>query len=77
MSPLHHVGEFLRELLLRVPLGLARGLFVATLLALLLWVWLLPSSQTRPPHRPPRPSENLKLWAGLALLIQIAIYCWL
>jgi len=74
MSPLHQVGGFLRELLSGVPLGMARLLFVLLLASLLAWVWTLPKSQIEPEGRRPRLSENLKLWASVALGIQILIY---
>jgi hypothetical protein len=74
MTPLHQLGEALRGLLLQVPLGAARGLFVLTLAVLLAWVLSLPRSQVTPPGGPGRAGENLKLWAALALLIQVAIY---
>jgi len=74
MTPLHHLGEFFRDLLLRVPLDGVRGLFVAALAGLLLWVLWLPREQTCPPAAPGRPLQNLKLWAALALLLQIVIY---
>lgn len=73
MTPLHHLGEFLRDLLLRVPLDGVRVLFVAVLAGLLLWVLWLPREQTCPAD-PGQPLQNLKLWAALALLLQIVIY---
>lgn len=73
MTPLHEFGEALRQLLLQVPLGAARALFILLLLALLIWVLTLPSAQTKPPGRA-RVSENLKLWAALSLLLQLLIY---
>lgn len=77
MTPLHYVGHWLRDAFSLVPLVVARGLFVALPLVLLVWVLLLPRSAVTPPGGANRWDENLKLWAGLALLIQIAIYLWL
>jgi hypothetical protein len=74
MTILHQIGDSLRNLLLAVPLAWARGLFVGSLLALFLWVMTLPRSETSPPRGATRWDENLKLWAGIALVIQIAIY---
>lgn len=77
MSPLHQIGEAIRELLLRVPLGAARGIFLLFLAGLLIWVLTLPRSQTTPPGSGKgavRLSENLKLWAGLSLVLQFLIY---
>ena len=74
MTPLHHIGEFFRNLLLHVPLGVARALFVAVPLTLLLWVLWLPRRQTTPGTPNSKPAENLKIWAALALGIQVLIY---
>ena len=74
MTPLHSLGDWLRGVLLQIPLSAARALFVVTLLALLVWVLMLPRSQTSPGDERPRLSENLKIWASIALLIQIVIY---
>ena len=74
MSPLHYLGNFLRELLGQIPLGVARALFVAALAALLLWVLSLPGHQVKPPGPSGPLSENLRIWAAVALLIQITIY---
>lgn len=76
MTPLHEIGDYLRELLLRVPMGVVRGLFVLFPAAVLAWVLFLPRSQTTPPKAETRLSENLKIWAAAALVIQILIY-WL
>lgn len=73
MTPLHQIGDFLREVLLRIPLGAARGLMLATLLLVLLWVLRLPREETADPAAGGN-RRNLKPWAVLALLVQIAIY---
>lgn len=74
MTPLHHFGEFVRNLLLQVPLSAVRVLFVGTLVALLVWVLTLPASETTPPGGATRWDENLKYGAALALILQIVIY---
>ena len=74
MTPLHQFGEALRQLLLQVPLGVARALFLLLLGGLLCWVLTLPRAQTSPSDDPPRLAENLKIWAALSLIVQIAIY---
>ncbi|HUG19896.1 MAG TPA: hypothetical protein VMM56_13010 [Planctomycetaceae bacterium] len=74
MTFLHRIGEFVREQMLAVPLPVVRGLFLATLLGLLIWVWSLPKSVTTPPGGAKRWDENLKFGATLALVIQIVIY---
>ena len=44
MTFLHAIGNFFRELFLKIPLEAVRGMFVLLLLALLVWVWSLPRS---------------------------------
>ena len=74
MTPLHHFGDAVRTAMTAIPLPAVRGLFLVTLLALLIWVLRLPA------RRPPRPGgakrwdENLKVAAAFALLMQLAIY---
>ncbi len=74
MTPLHHLGEFLRAILKTIPLTAIRVLFVASLVALLIWVVRLPKSATEPDGGAKRWDENLKIGAAAALLIQIVIY---
>lgn len=74
MTPLHHFGEALRNLLGTVPIAAARILFVLVLVVLLVWVLRLPASETSPEGGARRWDENLKFGAGLALGIQIIIY---
>lgn len=74
MTPLHQLGEMLRQVLLSVPLWAVRVLFVATLAGLLVWVIRLPRSMTTPPSGAKRWDENLKTGAIIALLIQMMIY---
>lgn len=74
MTPLHHIGNALREALLAVPLPAVRILFILVPLALLIWVLFLPASQVRPPGERRNVKNNLKIWAALALVIQIVLY---
>lgn len=74
MTPLHYFGEFLRQTLQTVPLLAVKILFVASLVALLVWVLRLPQSATTPPGGAKRWDENLKIGAAVALAIQILIY---
>jgi hypothetical protein len=60
-----------------IPLSVVRGLFVATLAILLVWVWRLPREATTPTAGPRRWDENLKVGATLALIVQIIIYTFL
>ena len=76
-TPLHALGDFLRELLAQIPLSAVRLLFVLVPAALLVWVLRLPRSETTRTGAETRWDENLKLWAGLALAIQIAIYAFI
>lgn len=74
MTVLHWLGDAIRSSLMAIPLPLVRGVFVLLLCAVLVWVLLLPRDEAVPPDRPPRFGENLKLWASLALLLQILLY---
>ncbi len=74
MTPLHQLGELLRECLQTIPLSAVRVLFVGTLIVLLIWVLRLPQSATTPVGGAKRWDENLKFGASLALLIQILVY---
>jgi hypothetical protein len=74
MSPLHYFGHAIREALQAIPMSAVRGLFVGTLVILLIWVLRLPRSMTTPPEGARRWDENLKFGAAAALLIQIVIY---
>ena len=74
MTPLHYFGDYLRELLLLIPLSGARVLFVGSLIALWIWILLLPKKETQPEAGARRWDENLKLGASLALGVQVIIY---
>lgn len=76
MTPLHHIGNAVRELMLQIPLEAVRAVFVGLPLAVLVWVLMLPKEETQPPESP-RWDANLKVWAAVALAFQIAIYSWL
>ena len=75
MNPLHDIGDALRWACGLIPLGVVRAAFVALPLALMVWVLRLPAAETVPPGHTGRWDENLKLWAWLALAIQVVIYC--
>ena len=74
MTILHTIGEFLRNVLLQVPLPVVRAMFVAIPSLLLIWVLCLPRSATTPSESTGRWGENLKVGAVLALGLQILIY---
>ena len=74
MTPLHYIGEWLRETLAQIPMPIVRVLFLALPVALLIWVLRLPNKQTTPPDRVARWDENLKVWAAVALVMQMVIY---
>ncbi len=73
-TPLHSLGDWLRSLLLGIPMPAVRWIFIACLVAVLLAIWRLPKSETTPENGSNRWDENLKVWATLAILIQILIY---
>jgi hypothetical protein len=74
MTPLHHFGDALRTAMQAIPLSAVRGLFLLTLVVVLIWVLRLPTSAVTPPDGARRWNENLKVGASIALLLQIAIY---
>lgn len=74
MTPLHHVGEFFRNALLTIPLPGVRAIFVALQVALLIWVLSLPREATRPPDGSGGWAGNLKIWAALAISLQVLVY---
>ncbi len=74
MTPLHHIGDFFRNALLTIPLPGVRVIFVALQLALLLWVLSLPRSAATPPDGSGGWTSNLKIWASLAVLVQVVVY---
>ena len=74
MTPLHHIGNLVRELLLQIPLPVVRGLFIALPVAVLIWVLTLPREATTDPEGTGRWNTNLKTGAAVALLMQIVIY---
>jgi len=74
MSLLHQIGDFLRNELSLVPLIYIRGLFIAILMILLLWVLKLPNTETTPPDAKATWANNLKTWTVIALLLQIFMY---
>jgi hypothetical protein len=73
MTPLHQLGSWIRELFAAIPLPVVRGMFVLSIAAVLVWVIRLPRSAARA-HPESAWNEDLRLWAAVALLIQIAIY---
>lgn len=71
---LHWIGDQARTLCLQVPLPWVRGALIAIPIALMFWVILLPAHRTTPADRPATRTDNLKLWAWLALLGQVILY---
>jgi len=71
---LHAIGDYVRELMLLVPLPLVRAVFLAVPVVLLIWVLRLPRAETTPESPTGRFGENLKLGAAVALLLQVVIY---
>ena len=73
MTPLHLIGDALRALLGSIPLSWVRILFVCLPAGILLWVLQLSRNRTSSDSQAGW-SSNLKLWAAVALVIQIVIY---
>ncbi|MDA0346911.1 MAG: hypothetical protein O3C43_06445 [Verrucomicrobia bacterium] len=75
MTPLHHIGDLFRNLVLLVPLWAARTIFVLTLLVVFIWVLRLSPERVSPNEIEERNwTNNLKLWAAIAIGLQIIIY---
>lgn len=70
MTPLHSIGQAVRDALQVIPLGVVRGLILLALALLLVWVLRLPRSETQRDES----SLDLRWGAAAALLIQLAIY---
>jgi hypothetical protein len=74
-TPIHDFGDWLRAALQSIPLTTVRGAFLAFLLIAWLGVLLAPAPQREADEeRPARWDGKLKLWASLALFVQIVIY---
>ncbi|MBX3438934.1 MAG: hypothetical protein KF861_15695 [Planctomycetaceae bacterium] len=76
-TPLHALGEALRDALLAVPMPVVRGLFLALFAGLLIWVWTLPRAVTTDPDAAGHGGANLKIGATIALVLQLLIYAFL
>lgn len=74
MELLYRLGDSLRDLMLQVPLGAVRVLFVGSLICLLVWVLRLSPTATQPPGGMRRWDENLKIPATVAIVFQVIIY---
>lgn len=74
MTPFHHVGQLVRDGLLQIPMPVVRAFFLAVPVLLLVWVLQLPREKTTPPERSSHWGANLKVWASVALIIQILVY---
>lgn len=74
MTFLHSIGNVLRLQLESVPLGVARWLMIGVFLVLLFWVIQVPSRRATPADRPSIWLDDLRIWAWLALMIQVVIY---
>lgn len=77
MTHLHHFGDLVRNVLLAVPLPVVRAIFLLLLVGLSIWVLCLPRSAVTAPETTRGRGANLRVWALLALAIQIAIYSFL
>jgi|694.fasta_scaffold14957_4 hypothetical protein len=75
---LHQIGDFVRSILQWIPLEFVRFLFLGLIAAVLIIVLRRPKTETTP-DKPgkSRWDENLKIWAALALVLQLLIYWFL
>lgn len=67
------IGEHLRHAFLQIPLWVARALFLGVFFGLMVWIVQLPKSATTPRADAPW-HEDLRVWAWLALVLQLAAY---
>lgn len=67
------IGDQLRAAFLQVPLWAARSFFLALLFGLMVWVIQIPKSAATPKADSPW-HEDLRVWAWLALVIQMFAY---
>lgn len=67
------IGDQLRAGFLQIPLWAARGLFLTLLFGLMVWIVQMPKSATAPRADSPW-HEDLRVWAWLALVIQMFAY---
>ena len=75
MTPLHHIGDVFRDLVVAVPLWTALAIFVSILIVVFVWVLRLSPDRVSPPTNENRNwTNNLKLWAAIAIGLQIVIY---
>lgn len=75
---LHQIGEILRSTLQWIPLEVVRFLFLGLIATVLIIVLRLPKRETTPDILgTSRWDENLKIWAALALILQLLIYWFL
>ena len=70
---LHWIGDQLRQSFVAIPLWAAKGLFLGLLFGLMVWIVQIPKSAATP-HASAAWHEDLRLWAWLALLIQMFVY---
>ena len=75
MTSLHWIGRFLHEILSEIPLVIVHVIFIAIPGMLMIWVLRLPKEVTIFPGSERQPLwKDLKLWASLALFMQLVIY---
>lgn len=74
-GPLHWIGDTLRAAFLLVPMEFVQAVFVAVPLLLMVWVLRLPTAETTPPESRGGWADDLKVWAWLALAMQVLVYC--
>jgi hypothetical protein len=75
MNPLQYVGHQLRELFLLIPMWVVQGLFIAVPLLLMIWIIRQPEAAATPPGHSHRWDEDLRVWAWVALALQVVLYC--
>lgn len=67
-------GQIMRDIVLAIPMPLARGIFIAYFLTLLVWVMLLPKEEAQFQPSEGGQVRSLKPMTAVSLAIIIGIY---
>lgn len=73
-SVLRVPGDWLRELVIAVPMSAVRVIFLVYYLVLLVWVMTMRKSEVCGALPGKKKPLNLRFYAALALIIQIVLY---
>ncbi len=75
MTPLHELGQAIRDALQLIPMPVVRLLFLALPAAILIWLLRLPRTETVMPGADEKATGfDLRWPAAVALIVQLVIY---